>query len=148
MSELGMWTGPGPLRETCGPDALPLTCTLMGQPGTGILLNDTLMMCSHASAGTNDTANLKTKKLKRKLERKMRTYFAFPCGWTCVGMLCPFAEIVISRFPSPASPASTVNWTGRPTEPLVTDPTDTFLASYDFAMNGVPWKLKNLKYKS
>jgi hypothetical protein len=30
----------------------------MGQPGTGILLNDTLMMCSQASAGTKETANL------------------------------------------------------------------------------------------
>ena len=31
----------------------------MGHPGTGILLNDTFMMCSHASAGTKETANLK-----------------------------------------------------------------------------------------
>ena len=58
ISELGKWTGPGPFNDTCGPAALPLTCTLMGQPGTGILLNDTLIICSHASAGTNETANL------------------------------------------------------------------------------------------
>lgn len=78
MSELGMWTGPGPLRETCGPDALPLTCTLMGQPGTGILLNDTLMMCSHASAGTNDTANLKTKKFEKKTRKKNANLLCIP----------------------------------------------------------------------
>lgn len=56
-----------------------------------------------------------------------------------MGMLWPLAEIVISRFPSPASPASTVNCTGRPIDPLVTDPTETFLASYDLATNGVPY---------
>lgn len=50
--------GPGPPRETCGPDELPLTWTLIGQPGTGILLKETLIMCSQASTGTKDTANL------------------------------------------------------------------------------------------
>lgn len=65
MRELGTCTGPGPLRETWGPDALPLTWTLMGQPGTGILLNDTLIMCSQASAGTKETANLKWGEVER-----------------------------------------------------------------------------------
>lgn len=46
-----------------------------------------------------------------------------------MGMLWPLADIVISRFPSPASPASTVKCTGRPTVPFVTEPTATFVAS-------------------
>lgn len=66
MRELGTWTGPGPLSETCGPEAFPLTWTLIGHPGTGILLNDTLIMCSHASAGTKETANLKFHKSLEK----------------------------------------------------------------------------------
>lgn len=60
---------------------------------------------------------------------KSVAYFAFPCGCTCVGILCPLADIVISKFPSPLSPASTLNWTGLPTVPFVTDPTETFVAS-------------------
>lgn len=58
VNELGKCTAPGPPNDTCGPVDPPLIWTEMGQPGTGILLNDTLIMCSHASAGTNDTANL------------------------------------------------------------------------------------------
>lgn len=58
IKEFGTWTGPGPFRETWGPVALPLTWTFIGHPGTGILLNETLMTCSHASAGTKETANL------------------------------------------------------------------------------------------
>lgn len=82
MSEFGMLTGPGPLSDTCGPEALPLTCTLIGQPGTGILLNDTLMMCSHASAGTNDTANLKMKIVRKESKKENYSHLALPCGWT------------------------------------------------------------------
>lgn len=63
---------------------------------------------------------------------------AFPWGCTCVGMLWPLAEIVISKFPSPASCASTVNCTGLPIDPFVTAPTKTLFASYDFDTNGVP----------
>lgn len=53
-------------------------------------------------------------------------------------MLWPLAEIVISKFPSPASCASTVNCTGLPIDPFVTAPTKTLFASYDFDTNGVP----------
>uniref|UniRef100_A0A182JDF6 Uncharacterized protein n=1 Tax=Anopheles atroparvus TaxID=41427 RepID=A0A182JDF6_ANOAO len=61
-SELGMCSGPGPPSETWGPVVPPLMMTVIGQPGTSILLNDTLMMCSQGSAGTNETANLKWSK--------------------------------------------------------------------------------------
>lgn len=60
-SELGKCTGPGPPSDTCGPDIPPLITTVIGQPGTGILLKDTLIMCSQGSAGTKDTANLELK---------------------------------------------------------------------------------------
>lgn len=59
-SEFGRCTGPGPPSDTCGPDMPPLMFTKIGHPGTGILLNETLMMCSQGSAGTNETANLIT----------------------------------------------------------------------------------------
>lgn len=59
VSEFGWWTGPGPLRVTCGPlELLPLTETVTGQPGTDILLNETEMMWSQGSVGTKETANL------------------------------------------------------------------------------------------
>lgn len=61
ISELGKWSGPGPPRDTCGPVVPPLIMTVIGQPGTSILLKLTLMMCSHGSAGTNETANLEWK---------------------------------------------------------------------------------------
>lgn len=60
-------------------------------------------------------------------------------------MLWPFADIVISKFPSPALPASTVNCTFLPTTPLLTEPTTTFVASYDFAIKGVPYIESNSK---
>lgn len=59
VSELGECTGPGPLSDTCGPATPPFDIgTVIGQPGTDILLNETLMMWSHVSAGTNETVNL------------------------------------------------------------------------------------------
>lgn len=58
VSEFGKWTGPGPLSITCGPDVEPLIGTVMGQFGTDTLLNDTLIIWSQASAGTNETVNL------------------------------------------------------------------------------------------
>lgn len=159
VSEFGESTGPGPLSDTCGPAMPPFDIgTVIGQPGTDTLLNETLMMWSQVSAGTNDTVNLcgegdgkqnNNESLLALYETYLglvfsatTTYLAFPCGCTWVGILWPFAEIVISKFPSPASPASTVNWTFRPTTPLLTDPTTTFVASYDLAMKGVPY----LKY--
>lgn len=74
--------GPGPPRETCGPDELPLTWTLIGQPGTGILLKETLIMCSQASMGTKDTANLQKNVvfITVQLSKENFTHFALPLG--------------------------------------------------------------------
>lgn len=58
VSEFGRWTGPGPLNITWGPDDEPLIGTVIGQFGTDTLLNDTLIIWSQASAGTNETVNL------------------------------------------------------------------------------------------
>lgn len=59
VSEFGKCTGPGPLNETCGPETPPFVIeTSIGQPGTDILLNETLIMWSQASSGTNETVNL------------------------------------------------------------------------------------------
>lgn len=165
VNEFGKWTGPGPFNDTCGPVEPPLIGTVIGQPGTDILLNDTLIMWSQASAGTNETVNLCQKNnfiiymydatRETRIEREgempwniLKTYLALPCGWTCVGILWPLADIVISKFPSPASPASTVNWTFRPTVPLLTDPTATLVASYDFATKGVPYCIQKKQMKN
>lgn len=71
VSEFGRWTGPGPLSTTWGPDDEPLIGTVIGQFGTDTLLNDTLIICSQASAGTNETVNLEfiQKKLKNEFYR-------------------------------------------------------------------------------
>lgn len=44
VSEFVECTGPGPDNETCGPFEPPLTVTTIGQPGTDILLNETLII--------------------------------------------------------------------------------------------------------
>lgn len=65
VNEFGKWTGPGPFNDTCGPVEPPLIGTVIGQPGTDILLNDTLIMWSQASAGTNETVNLLFRREKK-----------------------------------------------------------------------------------
>ena len=62
ISELGTPIARGPLNpDTCGPDRCPEIDTWIGHPLTGILLKETLITWSHASTGTNETANLRKK---------------------------------------------------------------------------------------